>query len=248
MNELSGKVALVTGASSGIGAAVARMLLHDNVRVAAVARRVERLRDLGGGIAGAEQRLLAIAADINDPGAPRRIVESATEWAGGLDILINNAGLSRGAVLERADPKDLRLMIETNLWALVDLTRLAIPALRAHGNGDIINIGSIAARALVPGSAVYAASKAAVGAFSESIRRELATEGVRVAVIHPGYVGSEFFDAITDPERRARTDKAMAEFGALAPEDISDLIRYILTRPRGVNLGDIAIRPTKQPV
>jgi NADP-dependent 3-hydroxy acid dehydrogenase YdfG len=248
MNDLRGKVALVTGASSGIGAAVARMLLLDEVRVAAVARRADRLQGLGAGIEGAQDRLLPIALDINDPNAPTQIIDSVMRWAGRLDILVNNAGLSRGMVLEKAAPADLRVMIETNFWALVDLTRLAIPELKAHASGDIVNIGSVAARALPSGSAVYAATKAAVGAFSESVRRELADDGVRVSVIHPGYVGSEFFDAITDPARRARTDKAMAEIGALAPEDVADLIRYVLTRPRGVNLGDITIRPTKQPV
>ena len=248
MTDLKGKVALVTGASSGIGAAVVRMLLSHGVRVAAVARRIERVRDLGAGIASDDKQLLPITADINEPGSPQKIVDQVKAWAGSLDILINNAGLSRGSTLEQADPADVRVMIETNVYAMIDLTRVAIPLLKAGGNGDIVNIGSIAARALMPGGSVYSASKAAVGAFSESLRRELANDGVRVTVIHPGYVGTEFFDAITDPVKRERTDQAIAQIGMLAPTDLSDLIEFVLMRAPGINLGDIAIRPTKQPI
>jgi NADP-dependent 3-hydroxy acid dehydrogenase YdfG len=248
MKNIAGKVALVTGASSGMGAAITRKLLASNVRVAALARRGDRLHELGAGFDKIETRLLPIVADINESGSRENVLKLIDDWTGSLDILVNNAGLSRGMVLEKADPADLRTMLETNVWSLVELTRLAIPKLKASGAGDIVNIGSIAARATTPGSAVYAASKAAVGAFSESVRRELANEAVRVSIIHPGYVATEFFDSITDPARRERTDKAMAEIGALKPEAIADLVHFIISQDQDINIGDVTIRPSKQPI
>ena len=245
MGQLAGKIALVTGASSGIGAAIVRMLLEEGARVAAVARRADRLADLAP---GRGDDLLAITADINATDAPQAIVEQVTAWGGGLDILINNAGLSRGNALADADPADLRVMVETNIWSLIDLTRVAVPWLKAREAADIINIGSIAARATMPGSTVYSATKAAVGAFSEALRRELADDGVRVTVIHPGYVSTEFFEQQSDPAKRARSAQTMAQIGSLEPGDLSDLARFVLTRAPGVNIGDVTIRPTKQPM
>jgi NADP-dependent 3-hydroxy acid dehydrogenase YdfG len=246
MAAFDSKVALVIGASSGIGAATTRMLLRSGARVAAVARRGDRLTPLTDGITGAKERFLPIVADILGGGAEDAI-GATVNWAGGLNILINNAGLSRGAPVEKAQLAEFELMLNTNVLALANIARLSIPHLKKT-RGDIVNIGSIAARALPAGSAMYSATKAAVAAFSEGLRRELAEDGVRVSVIHPGFVATEFFDAIQDPERRARTDAAMKSVGALDASDVSDLIEFILTRPAGVNIGDVAIRPTKQPV
>ncbi len=154
--SLDGKVALVTGVSSGIGAATAAALLNAGARVAVTARRVERLRELGQQLGAGADRWLAIEADVRREADAGQLVSSTVAWGRGLNILVNNAGLSRGNLVEGASTEDLRLMMETNLFALSNLSRLALPALK-KSRGDLVNISSTAATAFTPGSAFYAA-------------------------------------------------------------------------------------------
>lgn len=240
---LKNKVALVTGASSGIGAATTRSLAENGAKVIITARRTERLRQLQDEFG---DLIHVIAADITSEPAVESLIRDALAWSGGqLDILVNNAGLSRGGILDQSDPADLRVTIGTNFSALVDITRLALPALKA-AKGTIINISSGAAKSAPAGNSVYAAAKAAVATFSESLRKEVGGLGVRVTSILPGFIETEFFDAIT-PEKKEGLLQAMAQMEPLKATDLADLILFILTRPAYVSLNEVVIRPTKQP-
>ena len=159
----------------------------------ACARREDRLHELARKLGAGDDRFLAAKCDVRDAGEAEVLVRRAVEWGGKLDILINNAGLSRGALHEQSNVEDLRLMLDTNVFALANLSRLAIPALKQTA-GDIVNVSSTVAKAMIPGSALYSATKAAVAAFSEVLRKELGPAGVRLVTIYPGFVDTEFFD------------------------------------------------------
>jgi len=243
-NTIEGKVALITSGSSGIGAATAAALLNAGAKVVVTARRVDRLQELGKKLGVGEDRFLAIPTDIRDEGQLKSLVDKTLEWGGRLDILLNNAGLSRGNTHETISPDDIRLILDTNVFALSNLSRMAIPALKAS-KGDIINISSTAAISLIPGTAVYAASKAAVAAFSEVLRKELCSDGVRVTTIYPGLVKTEFFDSFEET-KKANLMKMAEAIEALDARDLADTILFALTRPAHVNINEIVIRPTKQ--
>ena len=242
--RLTGKVALVTGASSGIGAATVVALLHEGARVVASARRVDRLQELQHKLGVGDDRCLTVQADVRDDAAAEDLVRRTLAWGNRLDILVNNAGLSRGALHEGNRPEDLRLMLDTNVFGLANLSRLATPALR-QSKGDIVNISSTAAKSMIAGGALYSATKAAVAAFSEALRKEVSPDGVRVMTIYPGFVDTAFFDAF--PEAKRKTFEQMkTAIGVLQTEDLAAVIVFAVTRPPHVSLNEIVVRPTRQ--
>ncbi|WP_285274854.1 SDR family oxidoreductase [Halopseudomonas bauzanensis] len=244
---LQDKVVMVTGASSGIGAATIAALLDAGARVIAVARRIDRLQALQKELGVGDDRVLPVKCDIRDEQQAQTLMDQALEWGGSLDGLINNAGLSRGGLLEKTQVDDLRVMLDTNIFALANLTRLATPELK-KAQGTLINISSSVVHALIPGSAVYSASKAAVAAFSEVMRKELCTSDVRVITIYPGMVDTEFFDGITDEKKKQSFDKLKESIDALQAEDIAEVILFALSQPGRVSLNEIVVRPTRQPI
>lgn len=244
---LHDKVVMVTGSSAGIGAATITALLDAGARVVAVARRIERMRVLQEQLSVGKDRLLAVSCDIQEAQQVQALMAQALEWGGSLDGLINNAGLSRGGLLENSQMEDLRVMLDTNVFALTNLTRLATAELK-KSQGTLINISSSVVHALPPGSAVYSASKAAVAAFSEVMRKELCTSNVRVITIYPGMVETEFFAGITDEMKKQSFNKLKESMEALQAEDIAEVILFALTRPGRVSLNEIVVRPTRQPI
>lgn len=244
--KLNGKVALVTGASSGIGAAAVVSLLEEGARVVACARRTDRLYELSEKANVSSDRFLAAECDVRDDAAAASLIQQTLDWGGRLNILINNAGLSRGAMHEDSSFSDLRLMLDTNVLALANLSRLAIPALKAS-KGDIVNISSVTAKAMLAGSAVYSGTKAAVAAFSEALRKEVAPAGVRVVTIYPGFVDTEFFDSF-DEAKRANILRMKDSMDVLQPEDLAAVITFALTQPAHVALNEIVVRPTLQTI
>lgn len=242
--KLQDKIALVTGASSGIGAATVAALMKEGMKVVAVARREDRLAELAEKLDAGSSRLLTVRADVRDTADVERLTSQALEWGGKLDVLINNAGLSRGSLHEGSNAEDLRLMLDTNVFALANLTRLATPALRQVG-GTIVNISSIAAKAMLAGSAMYTATKAAVAAFSEVLRKEVAPDGVRVVAVYPGFVDTEFFDYFDDAKKAAMM-QYKASMDVLSSEDLANVIVFALSCPPHVSLNEIVVRPTKQ--
>lgn len=251
MTPLEGTVALITGASSGIGHTTAVELAHQGASVALVGRRAERLADLAAHITGIGGRALALPTDVSDARAAAEAVEKTVEQWGRLDILINNAGLMLLGPAPAADLDDWRRMVDVNLLGLMYCTHAAIPHLvKAAADeprrvADIVNMGSLAGRAAYGMSAVYCATKFGVGAFSEALRQELADRHVRVSVIEPGSVDTELRGhnpAVVQQQLAAR----LGEIDRLQSQDIAETVGYIVTRPRHVAIAELLVRPTEQ--
>lgn len=244
-SQLAGKVALVTGASSGIGEATAAALAAAGAKVAVAARRVDRLATLAGRIEKAGGTALTIAADIAKGDDVIAMVDKVVSEWGQLDILVNNAGVMLLAPAAEADLDDWRRMIELNLIGLMATTKAALPHLKS-AKGHIVNVSSVAGRVANPGASGYAATKFGVVAFSESLRREVYADKVRVTVIEPGLVRTELGDHITNQEFKAGLEHRLATMEALTAEDIANAILYAVSQPPRVNINEILIRPTDQ--
>jgi clavulanate-9-aldehyde reductase len=243
--RLAGRTALVTGASSGIGRAIALALAEAGARVAVGARRRDALVTLAARIEEVSLGALALDLDVTDEAACRRAVERTVEELGGLDILVNNAGLMLLGQVEGADTEDWRRMVDTNLLGLMYMTHAALPHLLER-RGSIVQLSSSSGRIARPGSAVYSASKFAVNAFSESLRQEVTARGVRVIVVEPGVVETELRDHITDPAAKERIMAAAASVRQLQPEDIAAAVTYAVSQPEHVAVNELFIRPVDQ--
>ena len=243
---LSGRVALVTGASSGIGDATARALAAAGADVVVTARRADRLdalvRDLEKGGAKAH----AIEADLLKDSDNKRIVTETEDKFGRLDILVNNAGVMLLSPVADANPDDWRRMLELNVLAMMISSQAALPGMRKRGSGDIINISSTAGRVASPSGAGYSATKFAVVAFSESLRKEVQKDKVRVCVIEPGLVATELREHIPDPATKTALNQWAASLRQLQPEDIANAVVYVASQPPHVNVNEILMRPTDQ--
>jgi NADP-dependent 3-hydroxy acid dehydrogenase YdfG len=242
---LAGKVALVTGASSGIGEATALALATAGAEVAIVARRADRLKALSERIEKAGGKVFAIEADVARPDSAQGLITDVLAHGKRLDIIVNNAGVMLLAPVSEARPEDWRQMIEVNLVALMELTRAALPHLK-ESRGHIVNVSSVAGRIANPGAAGYAATKFGVVAFSEALRREVYADKVRVTVIEPGMVETELGDHITNPGMKANLEQRRAAMEPLRSEDIAAAVLYAVTQPPRVNVNEILIRPTDQ--
>jgi len=238
MQDLSGKVALVTGASSGIGAAAARLLVAEGVRVVLVARRGERIDALAAELGPAA---LALPADVADAGQVAAVFDQVRERVGGLDLLFNNAGLGVNAPFEHSDPADWKRMIDANLYGVLQCTRAAIPLLRGRPGAMICSVSSVGGRYGVANWSVYSATKFAVVGFHDALRKELGEEGIRVAVIEPGAVRTEFGANVAEA-MAAR----WAQLEAMAGEDVAQALVYAFAQPARVLVEEILLRPVKQ--
>jgi 3-hydroxy acid dehydrogenase/malonic semialdehyde reductase len=238
VGALDGKRAIVTGASSGIGAAIARALAAEGARVAGGARRVERL-----------ETELALPLDVDDAAASERFVAEVVERLGGIDILVNNAGLALGRVPAwEADPEDERQVIETNVIALIRMTRLCIPYLEADGGGHIVNMGSVAGIWSYANGSSYVASKFAVHGYTRALRDDLQGKPVRITTIAPGMVETDFTTVRLhgDAERAEAFYSGVAMGGPIHAEDVADCVLFALTRPPNVNVDEIVVMALAQ--
>jgi NADP-dependent 3-hydroxy acid dehydrogenase YdfG len=251
-SNLTGTVALVTGASSGIGAATARRLAEDGATVVLVARRKDRLDGLAAEIQHAGGAALAVAADITDRLQAEAAVQQAVERFGRLDTLVNNAGLMLLGPVVDADAEDWDRMIAVNVQGLLHTTRAALPhLLRAAEQGprqvaDIVNISSIAGRVAWNGYGVYNLTKFGVNGFTESLRQEVTKRHVRVGVLEPGGVATELGSHNRAEVRDTMIDPFYESTEVLSPEDIADGVAYMVTRPRHASVGELWIMPTDQ--
>ncbi|MGR7027807.1 SDR family NAD(P)-dependent oxidoreductase [Geodermatophilus sp. URMC 62] len=243
---LSGRVALVTGASSGIGEATAVALAEAGAAVAVGARRAERLDALAGKLRDDGARVLTLDLDVTDEQSCRDAVTRTREELGGLDVLVNNAGVMLLGTIVGADPEDWRRMMATNVLGLMYTTHAAIDGMVAQGSGDVVNISSVAGRQARKGAGVYNASKWAVNAFSESLRQEVTTKGVRVSLVEPGAVATELTDHITQPEARAASQQMYTSMRSLQAEDVARAIVYVVSQPPHVAINEVLVRPTDQ--
>jgi NADP-dependent 3-hydroxy acid dehydrogenase YdfG len=249
--SLDGTVALVTGASSGIGEATARALAVQGAKVAVAARRLERLERLAAEIGGQGHTALAIQSDITDQEQAIAAVDRTVDELGRLDIVVNNAGQMLLGPIEDAPTEEWDRMIDLNLKGLINTTHAAVPHLLAaaedseRGCADLVNISSVAGRVARAGSGVYNLTKHGVGAFSESFRQEFASRKIRSTIIEPGAVETELSDHIRDGVRE-QVRQRFADIHMLQGADVADAITYAVTRPWHVSLNEILIRPTEQ--
>jgi len=241
---LSGKVALVTGASSGIGEATALCLAEAGASVALAARRVGRLAGLVGQITAAGGTVIAVPADMSVEDEARSAVEETVAQLGRIDILVNSAGVMEAGGIEHCDTALYRKVLDINLMGTVYACAAAVPHMLAQGGGDIINISSLAARKGGPMTSAYSASKHAANAMTDGMRQELGGRNIRVTTLMPGATETEVGDHIADPQWRTAIQAHVSKEGAVQPRDIGETIVFILALPRRVNISEIAIRPT----
>jgi len=248
---LEDTVALVTGASSGIGEATAVALAALGAGVALVARRSDRLEDLAGRLRAGGTTATVITADITRQSEAERAVAQTVAELGRLDTLVNNAGVMLLGPVVDAPVEEWERMVQLNLLGLLYCTHAALPhLLRAAEEGprrvaDLVNISSVAGRETRSGSGVYNASKHGVGAFSEALRKEITTRHVRVSLVEPGAVATELASH-NRPEILAGMQRRFAGIERLEAADIADAIAFIVTRPRHVAVNEVLVRPTEQ--
>jgi 3-hydroxy acid dehydrogenase / malonic semialdehyde reductase len=231
--ELEGKTAIVTGASSGIGAAIARAFADAGMRVAGGARRTDRLRTE-----------VKLELDVTDPESCERFVEEAVRELGGLDVLVNNAGLGLGRdSFDASTEEDEEVVLETNVHGVLRMTRLCLPHLR--DGGHIVNLGSVAGRQPYENAAVYIASKYAVRGFTYALREDLLGRPIHVHTIDPGLVETNF----SRVRFRGDEERAQAVYAGLEPvrpENVADCVLFVLTRPPHVNIDELVIKSLAQ--
>jgi NADP-dependent 3-hydroxy acid dehydrogenase YdfG len=241
IDKTDGRVAVITGASSGIGAATARALAADGHRVALLARRVDRIQALAGELGDGA---IAIEADVTDRDALVTAAQRVKHELGGADVLVNNAGVMLLGPFSSEQRADYRQMIEVNLLGAITTTEVFLDQLRADGGGDLVNISSVAGRTARPSNGVYAATKWGINGWSESLRQELQPD-IRVTVVEPGAVGTELTDHITHAATKEATEAYVKDL-AIVPEDIAEVIAFAVSRPRRMTLNEILVRPTAQ--
>jgi NADP-dependent 3-hydroxy acid dehydrogenase YdfG len=242
--SLAGKVALVTGASSGIGEATAIALAAAGATVAVAARRADRLAGLVARIEAAGGTAVALSGDMAVEAEAIRAVEDTVAKLGRIDILINSAGIMRTGGIEGANLEEYRQVVEINLFGTIYTCQAAIPHMIAQGVGDIVTISSLAGRKGGPQTNAYSASKHAVNAATDLMRQELGGKNIRVSYLMPGATSTEVGDSITDPNWRATIQAHVAKDGAVQPSEIADTLVFMLAMPRNVNISEITVRPT----
>ena len=233
MAELEGKTAIVTGASSGIGAAIARVLADAGAKVAGGARRVDEL-----------QTEVALELDVTDPASCERFATAAVEGLGGLDILVNNAGLGLGRdSFDASSEDDEETVLETNVHGLLRMTRLCLPHIR--DGGHIVNMGSIAGRQPYDNAAVYIASKYAVRGFTYALREDLLGRPIHLTTVDPGLVETNF-SRVRFRGDEEKSSAVYANVEPLRPEDVAECVLFAVTRPPHVNVDELVVKALAQ--
>ncbi|MGC8763278.1 MAG: SDR family oxidoreductase [Acidobacteriota bacterium] len=240
-------IVLITGASAGIGAACARAFARAGYDLILIARRKERLEALAQELSGASSgRVLPLALDVRD----RRAVEETlgrlpADWSA-VEVLVNNAGLGRGLdKLHEGDPGEWDEMVDTNVKGLLYVTRAVLPGMVARGRGHVVQIGSVAGREVYPGGNVYCATKFAVKALSRAMKVDLLGTPIRVSTVDPGMVETEF-SVVRFRGDRQRAAKVYEGLKPLSPEDIADIVLWVVSRPPHVDITEVVVMPTAQ--
>ena len=248
---LTGRVAVVTGATSGIGAATARRLAADGAAVALLGRREQRLADLAGELAErTEAGIQPEVVDVTDRDSLARAADSIRDALGRVDLVVANAGVMLPAPFEDADTSEWDRMLDTNVHGLLATSRQFAGDLIAAAAGglpaDLVHVGSVAGHLVFPNYAVYGATKAAVAHLTRNLRTELGPRGVRVRNIEPGIVMTELGDDMLDAGSRERLDEWRREIGPIEPADVADAIAFTVAAPPQVNVAELIVLPTRQ--
>jgi NADP-dependent 3-hydroxy acid dehydrogenase YdfG len=241
---LSGKIALVTGASSGIGAATAIELARAGATVALAARRADRLAGLVAEIEGLGGRALALAGDMAVEAEAIKAVEDTVAAFGRIDILINSAGVMQAGGVEGADLAEFRRVYAINVFGTLYTCAAAVPHMLKQGEGDIVNITSLAGRKGGPETNAYSGSKHAANSMTDAMRQELGGRNIRVSILMPGATTTEVGDNISNPAWRSAIQAHVAKDGAVKPEEIGQTIVFMLSLPRNAHISEISVRPT----
>lgn len=239
---LSGKTAIVTGASSGIGESIARQLIDNGCNVALAARREERLQELAEDLG---DKAFPVRTDVTDPEACRKLVSQTVDHFDGLDILVNNAGLGLYGPLTDGAPEDWRTMFEVNVLGALHATQPAILHMLENGPGDVVFVSSISGRRVpTAASTVYAATKHALNAIAEGLRMDLTEKGIRSINVEPGLVKTEFPESSYSDAEEFYANK---DYKPLQADDVASAVVYALEQPAEVSVNEILIRSTEQP-
>jgi NADP-dependent 3-hydroxy acid dehydrogenase YdfG len=244
LGRLNGKVALVTGASSGIGEATALVLAAEGAHVAIAARRFQRLTDLAGRIRHAGGEAFPIEADMTDEAQAKAMVEHVLRQYGRLDMLLNVAGVGVAAPFQNTTTAEYRQMVDLNILGVLYAIHAALPAMKRQGDGHIVIISSGTGRYIHP-STVYSGTKHAVSAIAESLRREIGKDWIRVTSIEPGAVKTEFTSHMRQDIRQS-VEQRLGGMEQLESQDVAGAILYAVTQPRRVNVNILTLYPTQQ--
>jgi NADP-dependent 3-hydroxy acid dehydrogenase YdfG len=243
MENIQGKVVVITGASSGLGAATARYLSEQGAKVVLGARRVDRLESLAKELALPDGAV--VQTDVTDSDQVKRLVDRAVALHGRVDVILNNAGLMPHSPLERGKIEDWNRMIDVNLKGVLYGVAAALPHMKAQKSGHIINVSSVAGHKVRPGGAVYSATKAAVRVISEGLRQEVKPYNIRTTVISPGAVQTELPQSITEADV-AKGIQDFYEVYAIPAENFAHIVAFAISQPSEVDINEILFRPTAQ--
>jgi NADP-dependent 3-hydroxy acid dehydrogenase YdfG len=241
--NIEGKVVVITGASSGLGAAAARLLAAQGAKVVLGARRLDRLQSLAAELGLPPEA--AVETDVTDAAQVKALVQAAVERHGRIDVIVNNAGLMPHSPLERGKIEDWDRMIDVNLKGVLYGIAAALPHMTRQKSGQIINVSSVAGHKVRAGSAVYAATKAAVRMLSEGLRLEVKPYNIRTTIISPGAVESELPQSLTEPDM-AKNVAAFYEAYAIPADSFARMVSFAISQPADVDINEILFRPTAQ--
>lgn len=245
--NIEGKIVVITGASSGLGEATSRLLSAEGASVVLGARRVDRLQSLADELTRGGRKALAIATDVVHRDQVQKLIDTAAQTYGRIDVLINNAGLMPQALLERLKVDEWEQMIDVNIKGVLYGIAAALPYMKQQKSGHFINVSSVAGHKVGPGFAVYAATKWGVRALSEGLRQEVKPYNIRTTVISPGAVATELPNSVTDPDAGERIRKFYAEV-AIPADSFARAVAFAISQPDDVDINEILFRPTRQEV
>lgn len=245
MDNIAGKVVVITGASSGLGEATANMLAEQKAIVVLGARRTDRIQALADDITAKGGQALALATDVTDRDQVKALVDAAVQKFGRLDVIINNAGLMPQSLLEQLRVDEWDQMIDVNIKGVLYGIAAALPHMQQQKGGHIINVSSVAGHKVGPGSAVYAATKHAVRALSEGLRQEVKPYNIRTTVVSPGAVATELAQSVKEPDFAANIGKFYDEY-AIPADSFARAVVFAMSQPEDVDINEILFRPTSQ--
>jgi len=245
MENIKGKVVVITGASSGLGEATARLLSAEGASVVLGARRVDRIQSLAHELNAKGGKALAIATDVTHVEQVKKLVDSAVQKFGRIDVMINNAGIMPHSPLERLKIDDWNRTIDVNIKGVLYGIAAALPYMKQQKAGHIINVSSVAGHKVTPNGAVYCATKHAVRALSEGLRGEVKPYNIRTTIISPGAVATELPNSITEPDVAAGISKFYKET-AIPADSFARAVAFAMSQPEDVDINEILFRPTSQ--
>lgn len=244
-NNIEGKIIVITGASSGLGAAAARHLSSLGATLVLGARRLERIQSLAQEFTDGGRRAVALATDVTSFDQVRHLVDTAVQSYGRIDVLINNAGVMPQSPLDRRKVDDWNRTIDVNIKGVLYGIGAVLPTMQRQRSGHIINVSSVAGHKVRAGGAVYSATKHAVRVISEGLRQEVKPYDIRTTIISPGAVDSELTDSITEPDVAANTKKFYADV-AVPADSFARVVAFAISQPADIDINEILYRPTRQ--